>query len=59
MSKVRGNSQECQAVMVQEELSPARGQGLWPGGATPRPRSGGWEKQPHVQGVVARGYRKA
>ena len=42
-SEVRGSGQECQAAMVQEQQRGAvqvRGQGWWPGGATPRPRPG-------------------
>ena len=48
-SKVRGSGLECEAATAQEQ----------PRGATPRPRAGtkarggGWEEQPHVQGVVA------
>ena len=59
-SKVRGSGQE--------ELPHFRGQGWWPRGATPRPKSGaeaersyptpeargsGRENQPHVQRAVA------
>ena len=44
MSEVRGGGQECQAVTTQEQprgATPTRGQGRWPGGAIPLPRSGG------------------
>ena len=44
----------------QEELPRIRGQGRWPGGATPRPhaptpeaKGGGREEQPNFQGAVA------
>ena len=41
--EVRGSGQECQAVKAQEwpkGASAVCGQGRWPGGATPHPRSG-------------------
>ena len=42
-SEVRGNSREYQAVTAQERprrATQVRGQGQWPGGSTPRLRSG-------------------
>ena len=61
------------AKRSREELHYVRGQGQWPEGATPRPRpgvvagrshptpearGGGWEDQPHIQGVVAARVQK-
>ena len=38
----------------QEDLPHARGQGRWPGGATPRPRSGGCEGAGGPRGAIPR-----
>ena len=37
-----------------EDLPPARGQGLWPGGANPPPRSGGCEGAGGPIGAISR-----
>ena len=42
MSEVRGSGPGCQAATAQEPLRGAS-----------KVRGGGWEEQPHVQGVVA------
>ena len=54
MSKVRGSGRECQAATAQERQRRAtqvRGQGWWPGGATPHQRRPGGPTP--LQGVVA------
>ena len=57
-SEVRGSGGECQAATAQER--PRRATLCLRSGAaagrscpTPEARDGGWEEQPHVQGVVA------
>ena len=54
-SEVRGSGRECQAAAVQEQLrvtTPTQGQGQWPVGATPRPRSGGYAGTGGPRGAI-------
>ena len=56
-SEVRSGGRECQAVAAQEQLrvaTPTRGQGQRPGGATPRPRSGGRAGARGPRGAIPR-----
>ena len=56
-SEVRGSGPECQAATLQEPprgATPARGQGRWPGGATPPPRSGGCAGAGRPRGAIPR-----
>ena len=63
MSEVKGSGQEWQAAMAQERQRRAtqvRGQGWWPGGATPHLRSGAAARKsyltpPHLKPGVAAG----
>ena len=69
-SKVRGGSQECQAMTAQEQPPQVQGQGRKPGGPhareaaarrsypKPKARGGGREEPPHVQGAVAAGAQE-
>ena len=47
-SEIRGSGRECQAATAHERqrrVTQVRGQGRWPGGATPRPRLGAAAKR--------------
>ena len=57
MSEIKGSGRECQAATAQEQLRGAtqvQGQGRRPGGATPRPRSGGCAGAGGPRGAIPR-----
>ena len=56
-SEVRGSGRECQAVTAQEwprRATQVRGQGRWPGGPTPHPRSHGCTGTGGSRGAIPR-----
>ena len=61
-SEVRGSGRECQAATAQEQPRGAthvRGQGLWLGGATPRPRSGAAAKRSYPASEVGAAAKRS